>query len=307
MDNVIILMLIGATIGSLMVWYGFKGTPEELYKRFNEEKQEWKNFQWEVIKPEDEKMYLKLSIGTIVVSILLIGYFAFWESYVPAGEYKLGITLKITEASEGETIRENAVASIIKSDGEFYLHEVMFDNGTYLSNNYYDEFAHLERTYQNNEMEIYNGDEGKIETIFPPLVKENLDVFAIDLIKSNWIAIIIFIVYIVSIGISLKRYCIYKTEYSQEFNQKIQKYTHVIKFIAAAGLVMVGVVISMLYTEYKNTEYSDYPIKQMAWIATATEGTKYHRDPFCSNMQNPVYVDIETAKECTQGKCSKCW
>lgn len=52
------------------------------------------------------------------------------------------------------------------------------------------------------------------------------------------------------------------------------------------------------------TAEQNTPQAQMVWISKT--GTKYHLDPHCSNMKNPGYVSIESARKMYREPCKKC-
>lgn len=49
------------------------------------------------------------------------------------------------------------------------------------------------------------------------------------------------------------------------------------------------------------------PQGQMVWIASSGNGTKYHNDPGCSNMKNPLEISITDAQARGYGPCKKCY
>lgn len=46
---------------------------------------------------------------------------------------------------------------------------------------------------------------------------------------------------------------------------------------------------------------------QMVWIASSGNGTKYHSNPNCSRMKNPIQLSIQDAQNQGYGPCSKCY
>ena len=49
------------------------------------------------------------------------------------------------------------------------------------------------------------------------------------------------------------------------------------------------------------------PQGQMVWIASSGNGTKYHNDPGCSNMKNPLEISITDAQARGYEPCKKCY
>lgn len=49
------------------------------------------------------------------------------------------------------------------------------------------------------------------------------------------------------------------------------------------------------------------PQGAMVWIAGSGNGTKYHSNPSCSNMKNPVEISLSEAQARGYGPCAKCY
>ena len=43
------------------------------------------------------------------------------------------------------------------------------------------------------------------------------------------------------------------------------------------------------------------------WIAGSGNGTKYHSNPNCSNMKNPVEISLSEAQSRGYDPCKKCY
>ena len=54
------------------------------------------------------------------------------------------------------------------------------------------------------------------------------------------------------------------------------------------------------------TEPAKQSTSQQVYIAGSGNGKKYHRDPSCSRMRNPVQISIEEAQSRGYTSCSKC-
>lgn len=54
------------------------------------------------------------------------------------------------------------------------------------------------------------------------------------------------------------------------------------------------------------TEPAKQSTSQQVYIAGSGSGKKYHRDPSCSRMKNPVQISIEEAQSRGYTSCSKC-
>ena len=52
---------------------------------------------------------------------------------------------------------------------------------------------------------------------------------------------------------------------------------------------------------------SQQPVTQTVWIASSGNGTKYHSNPNCSNMKNPIELSIEDAEAKGYTPCKKCY
>ena len=49
------------------------------------------------------------------------------------------------------------------------------------------------------------------------------------------------------------------------------------------------------------------PQGQNVWIASSGRGTKYHSDPDCSNMKDPIKISLSKAKAQGYTACKKCY
>lgn len=49
------------------------------------------------------------------------------------------------------------------------------------------------------------------------------------------------------------------------------------------------------------------PVGQMVWIASSGNGTKYHSNPSCSNMNDPIQLTLQEAQSQGYGPCKKCY
>lgn len=78
-----------------------------------------------------------------------------------------------------------------------------------------------------------------------------------------------------------------------------------------------GTASCPLTSEQQATQAQTEPIQQapvqqdqtgqMVWIASSGNGTKYHSNPNCSRMKNPVQISIQDAQNQGYGPCSKCY
>lgn len=59
--------------------------------------------------------------------------------------------------------------------------------------------------------------------------------------------------------------------------------------------------------EYTEPAQEAQPQGDMVWIAGSGDGTKYHNDPSCSNMRNPVQVSIADAQSRGYEACKRCY
>lgn len=169
--------------------------------------------------------FTKYAIGGIALAVFLIAYFSFGVNEVPPGEYKLDVILEVTEWSEVDTktTKENAVATIERSYGEFYLTAIMLSDGSYLPEKYIqswlsDTSGSLDETDEMHEIEIFYGDNAKIETVLPPLTKDTLGISFSDLIKQYWLHILILIACIFAMLNNLVKYNNHKLAESQKNN-----------------------------------------------------------------------------------------
>lgn len=169
--------------------------------------------------------FAKYAVGGIALAVFLISYFSFGVNEVPPGQYKLDVILEVTKWSEVDTktTKENAVATIETSYGEFYLTEIMLSDGSYLPERYMqswlsDTSGSLDKTDEMHEIEIFYGDNAKIETVLPPLTKDTLGISFSDLIKQYWLHILILIVCILAMLNNLVKYNNYKLTKNQKSN-----------------------------------------------------------------------------------------
>lgn len=78
-----------------------------------------------------------------------------------------------------------------------------------------------------------------------------------------------------------------------------------------------GTASCPLTSEQQTTQNQTEPVQQtpvqqdqtgqMVWIASSGSGTKYHSNPNCSRMKNPVQISIQDAQNQGYGPCSKCY
>lgn len=57
----------------------------------------------------------------------------------------------------------------------------------------------------------------------------------------------------------------------------------------------------------ENNSVDDTASTDMVWVASSGKGKKYHSDPTCSNMKNPVQITKQQAEAQGKGACSKCY
>lgn len=59
--------------------------------------------------------------------------------------------------------------------------------------------------------------------------------------------------------------------------------------------------------EYTEPAQEAQPQGDMVWIAGSGNGTKYHSDPSCSNMSNPVQISLADAQARGYEACKRCY
>ena len=59
--------------------------------------------------------------------------------------------------------------------------------------------------------------------------------------------------------------------------------------------------------EYTEPVQEAQPQGDMVWIAGSGNGTKYHNDPSCSNMSNPVQISLSDAQARGYEACKRCY
>ena len=75
-----------------------------------------------------------------------------------------------------------------------------------------------------------------------------------------------------------------------------------------ALLLVFCMLLCMSACSFEETvsQTSKYNTSVLVWVPTKV-GTKYHKNPYCSNMKNPIQVPMETAIENGFQACKNCY